>query len=125
MSKFLSKLEVELVNQQAAQGRGTWRLTSAFSYDSDVATAHFEVPAGFETDFASVPRIPIFFMLVGDIASEAAIIHDYLYSTKQVSRATADKVLREAAKVAGCPQWQAEILYLGVRLGGWYVWNRK
>lgn len=125
MSKFPSKLEVELADQQAAQGRGTWRLTSTFSYESDVANQTFTVPAGFVTDFASVPRIPIFFMLVGDVASEAAVIHDYLYSVQSTSRAVADKVLKEAAKVAGCPNWQAQILYLGVRLGGWYIWDRK
>jgi len=125
MAQFLTKLEVELVDQQAAQGRGTWRLLKTFQYQSDVAKTTFTVPAGFVTDFASVPILPYIFTLVGDRASEAAVIHDWLYRTGTVGRKTSDLVLREAALACGCTRWQAWMLYLGVRIGGNSSYNGK
>lgn len=119
MSEFKTKLEVTLVNQQAAQGRGMWKLDAPLIYQSDIANQTLTVPTGFITDLASVPRIPFVFLLVGDIASEAATLHDYLYSqVKPLSRAMADKVLKEAAQATGCPAWQSWLLYIGVRIGG-------
>lgn len=118
MSKFLTGLHVEIVDPQAAQGRGTWMLKEDFQYQSDVANTIITVPAGFITDFASVPRIPVLFTLFGAIASEAAVVHDWLYRTGMLGRKTADKVLKEAVLVSGYPKWQAWGLYLGVRIGG-------
>lgn len=118
MAKFLSKLETELVDQQAAEGRGTWRITAPLLFQSDVAGQTITVPTDFITDYASVPRIPLVFDIFGDIASEAAVIHDYLYKTTILSRQTADEVLREAALATGCAHWKAMGLYLGVRVGG-------
>ena len=37
------------------------------------------VPEGYTTNFASVPRIPIIFDLVGGYGHAAAVLHDYLY----------------------------------------------
>ena len=45
------------------------------------------VPTGFLTDFASVPRMPFVFLLFGDVAHEAAVIHDYLYKARWLSGA--------------------------------------
>lgn len=56
MSRFLSELRIELVSDSTNSGRGTWRLTAPLVYRSDLAKQKFTVPAGFETDFASVPR---------------------------------------------------------------------
>lgn len=126
MSAFTSKLQVELVDQQAAKGRGTWRVTSPLSYESDVAGQNITVPTDFITDFASVPRWPpLFFSVFGDIASEAAVIHDYLYAAIPFSRYKCDCVLKEAALTTGCPQWQALGLFIGVRIGGWLFYGKK
>jgi hypothetical protein len=118
MSAFLTALEVELVSDATNSGRGTWRLTAPLVYQSDVAAQTFTVPAGFETDFASVPRLAIAFALCGDSAHAASAVHDALYTYHWVDRATADAVLREAALVSGVPSWRASLLYYGVRIGG-------
>jgi hypothetical protein len=118
MSKFLTELQVELISDATNSGRGTWRLTAPLIYDSDVAGRVFVVPTGFESDFASVPRLAIAFALCGDSAHAASVVHDAIYSYHWVDRATADAVLREAALVSGVPAWRAALLYYGVRVGG-------
>jgi Protein of unknown function (DUF1353) len=126
MSKFLTRLAVENIDDAANDGRGSWRLTSWLTYQSDVAGTIFIVPAGFVTDFASVPRIPLVYELTGDTAHPAAVVHDYLYAGKdgkhEVTRAVADAVLREAAIVSGVPAWRAWMMWAGVRVGGGSHW---
>jgi hypothetical protein len=118
MSAFLTSLEVELISDATNSGRGTWRLTAPLVYDSDVAGRVFVVPVGFETDFASVPRVALAFALCGDSAHAASAVHDYLYTFHPVTRDVADAVLREAAIASGVPAWRAALLWAGVRVGG-------
>jgi hypothetical protein len=124
MSAFLSELQVELVNDATNSGRGTWRLTAPLVYKSEVAKLTFRVPAGFETDFASVPRTPVAFLLTADSAHEASTVHDWLYSEHAVARDVADAVLREASLVSGVPAWRAALMFWGVRALGWSHWGK-
>lgn len=123
MGKFLSKLDVEQVTDVGESGRGRWELMNPLYYLADSGTT-YTVPAGFVTDFASVPRVPIAFWLMGDRANEAATLHDYLYSKPHPvpDRKTADLLLKEASLSQGCPSWVAWALYLGVRIGGASHW---
>jgi hypothetical protein len=118
MARFLTPLRAE-------KNGGKWTVLQPLIYDSDVAVKVFVVPEGFETDFASVPRIPLAFLLTGDSAHEAAVVHDYLYQEKSVSREMADAVFEEAAKVSGEPGWKSWLMWAGVRLGGWVAWGNK
>jgi hypothetical protein len=95
-----------------------WRLTAPLVYQSDVAKMTFTVPAGFITDLASVPRIPIAYLLAGGTSNEASVVHDFIYSTHPVDRATADAVLKEASLLTGVPKWRAWLMWAGVRVGG-------
>jgi hypothetical protein len=122
MGKFLTTLRVERVYDTSQDGRGTWRLLNLFAYRSEVADTVFIVPRGFVTDFASVPRIPVAFLLTGDCAHEAAVIHDWLYTTHEVDRAKADAVFREAASI-GTAGWRAWLMWAGVRVGGGKPWE--
>ncbi len=84
----------------------------------------FEVPVGFVTDMASVPRA--FWTLwppVG-VYSLAAVLHDYLYATGIVSRKDADGIFRRAMRVSGTGRFTRWPLYWGVRLGGWFAWRK-
>ena len=118
MSKFLTELDVKLVSDATNSGRGTWQLLSPLEYQSDVAGRTFIVPVGFQTDFASVPRVALAFALCGDSAHAASVIHDAIYTFHWVPRDVADAVLREAALVSGVPKWRAALLWAGVRVGG-------
>jgi hypothetical protein len=97
---------------------GKWRVVDPLIYESVVAQRTITVPTGFVTDLASVPRLPVVYLACGDCASEAAIVHDYLYSTGLVPRRVADDVLFEASKVSGVPAWRRWAMWAGVRLGG-------
>ena len=112
MSRFPEPLHVELQTD-----RETWRLLAPFSY---LAPAHglITVPAGFETDFASVPRWPLTFALLGSYGHAAAVIHDWLYTTGELSRPDADRVFQEALRSSGIARWRAWLMWAGVRIGG-------
>ncbi|MFC7515109.1 DUF1353 domain-containing protein [Herbaspirillum sp. GCM10030257] len=100
------------------------RLDAPLEYESDVAKRIFVVPAGFETDLASVPRLPLAYMLFGGVGDAAAVVHDYLYTTQKVSRKMADNVLAEAMKVSGVAGWRRGPMWFGVRMFGWLHWKK-
>jgi Protein of unknown function (DUF1353) len=83
----------------------------------------FEVPAGFVTDYASVPRI--FWNIIapdGD-ARFPAVLHDYLYSLRghepfNKSRSECDSIFLEAMQFVGVDLIQRNTIYYAVRLFG-------
>ncbi|WP_063802237.1 DUF1353 domain-containing protein [Burkholderia ubonensis] len=120
MSCFLTRLRVE---PATAKDDGNWRLLAPLIYQSDAAEQTFTVPTGFVTNFASVPRIPVIYELAGNTSSEAATVHDYLYTTHIVARDVADAVLREASAVTAVPWWRRQLMWAGVRVFGWTHWG--
>jgi hypothetical protein len=116
---FLTPLRLEWV----ADGSGQKVVIEPLVYRSEVAQQTFTVPAGFRTDLASVPRLPLAFWLFGAVADEAAVVHDYLYSERLVSRKMADEVLAEAMKATGVTWWRRGPMWLGVRLFGGERWE--
>jgi hypothetical protein len=124
MGKFLTDLEVRQIEDTSEQGRGTWRLLAPLRYQADNGFV-YEVPVGFVTDFATVPRIPLIFDLDGDRGNLAGTLHDWLYTAPHpvASRAIADSMLREALLAQGCPSWVAWTFYIGVRIGGASHWQ--
>jgi hypothetical protein len=81
------------------------------------------VPAGFVTDFASVPRS--FWAVYSPFGQYqwAAVVHDYLYWTQQCSREQADRLMRLAMDESGVTPWTREAIYRSVRLGGQSAWD--
>lgn len=109
-ARFLTTLDVRYIDGQ------NWMLLApllAIAGDTLI-----RVPSGFVTDFASVPRIPLAFMLFGNIGHRSATVHDYLYSTAVVSRQQADEILRNLLREEGAGAMRANLMYAGVRLGG-------
>ena len=99
-----------------------WELAQPLIYKSLILCGVITVPTGFKTDFASVPRIPFVYDAVGNVAREASVVHDYLYTTHAVNRETADAVLREASKATGVNWLRRWAMWLGVRIGGGSHW---
>lgn len=118
MSEFLDPLTVMEIDDSVFA-----IFDHPFRYQSDLAGL-ITVPIGFYTDFASVPRIGIIYSLLGDTAHEPAVAHDWLYYSALTTKEIADKVLLEAMGVIGIPAWRKYPIYWGVRLGGWYAWNK-
>lgn len=121
-ARFLSSLQVIRASRgidAATPELGAWVLTRPLVYDSDVLDGRVTVPRGFRTDFASVPRLPLVYLLYGgDVGDEAAVVHDYLYTEGKVPRATCDAVFREAMQAQGVAGWRTWPMWLGVRLFG-------
>lgn len=123
MSAFLTELETENVDDLDAEGRGFWRIIAPFEYQSDLLGRTITVEVGFLTDYASVPRLPVTYMLFGDTSHKSAVIHDWLYHHHEVcDEQTANKVLFEAMTVEGIPAWRRWGIYLGVKIGGESGW---
>lgn len=124
MSAFITDLDARKLGRDgSADKRGTWKLLSPLVYESDLLGDSITVPAGFVTDFASVPRLPIAHLLAANCGHEAAVIHDYLYHTHQVPRSAADAVFREALLAGGEPGWRVWLMWAGVRIGGSGPWD--
>jgi Protein of unknown function (DUF1353) len=84
---------------------------------------HVEVPAGFVTDLASIPRL--FWSLLrpdGDYVY-AAILHDYLYWEQTTSKSTADMVLKIGMMDLGVSDIVVTTIYQAVRLAGQSAWD--
>ncbi len=90
---------------------------------SDMADGILRIPAGFVTDFASVPRVPIVYTLFGDKAHHESVPHDFLYQTHPTTKPVADKLFREAMVSRGKPYYVVEGMYWGVVLGGRSSYN--
>lgn len=120
MSEFIGRLSANLVDDDLA---GLWRLMEPLSFHSDLLARTFTAPVGFETDFCSVPRVPLAYDLLGNRARKSGTIHDLLYTTHEVTREQADQVLREMLLVDGVNECEAEEFYLAVRMFGASHWG--
>lgn len=99
-------------------GRSLWQLVDDFGFWSTRTNSIYTVPAGFVTDFASVPRVPLVYWLMNDRGQRAAVIHDFLCRTGVVPRPVADRIFRDALVVEGVSKWRAALMYAAVRVGG-------
>jgi hypothetical protein len=104
-----------------------WELVTPCVYYSTLLGEEIVVPAGYATDLASVPRIPFVYSRYGNTAVVPAIIHDWLYENTDhtYSRKQADQVFLEAMSLIKDPPraTQRQMMYLGVRIGGWRAWR--
>ena len=83
----------------------------------------FLIPAGFQTDFASVPRpLWVLFPPYGKY-TKAAVVHDWLYVERPVSRKDADGIFRRIMRELGVPWWRRYLMWAAVRIGGWFIWK--
>ena len=89
------------------------------------------IPAGFRTDFASIPRLAQGFMDNSNRLAFPSIPHDWLYATRgfvgpgipRASRSRADHVLYRACLANGVSAAEAEIVFDAVRVGGQSAWE--
>lgn len=116
MSRFTTTLKTEQI--------GKWThtlLDDLVLADDDLQV--ITVPIGFTTDFASIKVLHnaflfVLFALVSGYGNYAATVHDWLYTTGQVTRKQADALLYRALRAEGVSRWRAWLFWAGVRLGG-------
>jgi hypothetical protein len=119
VARFASRLAATNLDPDFAGGRGLWELVEPLVYESDKAAMTITVPAGFQTDFASVLRLPVIYLFFGDKAHAPATVHDFLYTSKIIPRALADDVFYEAMKASTrLSGVERRMMWLAVRLFG-------
>jgi hypothetical protein len=120
-SGFITALQVEKVTED------DWILLQPLRYYSESLGKEVVVPAGFVTDFASVPRWPFIYWFTGGKADAPSVLHDWFYrtNTEDITRAGADALLAEAMAARG--YWKARIwmMWLGVRIGGYWSYDKR
>lgn len=97
-----------------------WRVLEPFTFGSQTIERMIRVPAGFVTDFASIPRALWAVLPPTGTYGKAALIHDLLYRTphEACTRAEADRILLEAMLASRVGFWVSCVIYLAVRVGG-------
>jgi len=109
-----------LIVRPLPDGRN-WQLVEGFEFRYNGKT--LKVPAGFVTDFASVPRIFWNILPPWGRYGKAAVIHDYCYRTACLSRRMCDRLFLEAMRALSVPAWKRYIMWLAVRCFGQYAYR--
>lgn len=115
-NEFVTTLKTEQL------GRTKFKLLAPLHYRDSLGD--IVVPTGFITDFANLKAVHNIFLyplyaLVSGYGNYGSTIHDYLYTTKMMSRKQADRYLYRALRTEGVANWRSLVFYVGVRLGGW------
>lgn len=128
-----------------------WEVHQPFEYHLGVlgGPERVLIPAGFITDFASIPRMLWPVLPPTGQYGKAAVIHDWLYqhrtvevypsttvmgaplvqsntipTMRLVDRGEADHILLEGMQALKVGWFTRSTIYSGVRTGGWHSWNR-
>jgi len=135
MSSFTDPLDVRYIDGD------TWKTLREFSFWTDCDDTMPEamglparcvtcitVPAGQETDFASIPAA--LWSLVGHPAGtyvQASVLHDYIYRQPGVlvTRTKADAMFLEGMTVLGVSWWKRRLMWAGVRAFGAAAWEER
>jgi hypothetical protein len=121
MSSFTKPLIVEPLDN----GR-EWKLKEEFEYHVGTEDSEevIRVPAGFVTDFASVPRLIWSILPPWGKYGKAAVVHDFCYGTELYPRKRCDEIFLECMVVLQVSSWKRWSMYLAVRGFGWLVWRK-
>lgn len=95
-----------------------WMLLDIFRFNSDVLRRVITVPAGFSTDFNSIPRV-FWRLLPPAHHAEAGVLHDAGYrGVVRMTKKEADDVFDEALKHLGVAPWKRRLMVTSVRMFG-------
>jgi len=106
------------------------RLTEDFTFNVS-AVERICVPAGFECDGQSYPRLLWMIDTPQGKGARAGVVHDYLYSLngrpcsngKCYTRKEADQIYRRALEAAGINAFSRAVRFRALRWFGWAAWR--
>ena len=145
MSKFPEPLILKLLDTEKDAKRFVVFAPFVYFIDKPDGDVKVKVPAGFKTDFASVPRLLWSVLPPVGLYSKAAVVHDYLcehgvvwmsyaedlpplwwesanstcwrgWRQRQITRREADRIFRDSMKVLGVGWLRRNIMFAGARL---------
>lgn len=114
-------IAVAILADMEKQGRTLAVVTRPYAYVHPVygQDVTIEVPLGFVTDFASIPKLFHFLIHPFGRHAPAAVLHDYLYALGQKkARPLADRLFLNAMREAGVPALRRSIMFRMVRTFG-------
>lgn len=126
----------ELVSKKVGyqDGKTIWELHEMLSWCNGIYTV--VVPKGFQCDFASVPRLPVAYLLVGGMGEIAGTVHDYLYRegatvnfcgepNYPLFRVEADEIFHHILGEEGVSWWKRKAMYHAVRYCAGQHWQKR
>lgn len=124
--QVMSRFTEALVVTPLADGK-TWVLVRAFGYEvgEEGSGDRVDVAVGFQTDFASIPRLLWFVLPKWGRYGNASVIHDWLYWTRCRPRVEADAIFHEAMGVLRVRALTRLVIWAAVRAFGWLAWIRN
>lgn len=119
--EFKGDLDVRFLSTVSGDGQRVEmiQLLQPFGY-KDSKGRDWDVPAGFLSDGASIPR-QLWLMLGGPFSGpyrDAAVIHDFFCWTKDRPWEDVHEVFAEAAARRGTSEQLAKVMYAGILFGG-------
>ena len=107
------------------RGKADW-IRTLENIEFSLAGVTYTIPAGFECDGASIPRL--FWRIIGPPIScdyiDEAIKHDWLYRVQTESRLTTDRIFFHELGKKGL-HIRRYFIYIAVRLFGWIAWEKN
>lgn len=116
--EYLSPLRPEF--HVTSEGGRQWTLLEPFRFKVD--GKEYEVPAGFWTDFASVPRF-IWPIISPYDLGVGCIPHDFGYATHNPDKGFWDSVFMSCMVKDGVPTWKRYAAYHAVSWFGQSAWD--
>jgi hypothetical protein len=139
----------EFMDLRRAIGKDLWYLAAALAFYSARTMALITAPAGFLTDFASIPRFFHRLIPKNGTYDAAAVLHDFLYAIGLYTKEICDLIFLDAlillcgprpvftgskwskayaAHLLAVSKWKAEIarakaMYQAVKWFGFSAWN--
>jgi len=112
-------IPIEYIGVQESSGRGLWVFTEDWTFDG------YTIPKGFVTDGGSIPKLFWSFLNPTGAGMSAYCVHDWLYTTHQVSRLEADTILKELLMKRNLGVFHSNCAFYAVRLfgGGKNSWD--
>lgn len=89
----------------AIEGNGIYQLVEPFTYQ-DPVVGEIAVPAGFKTDFCSIPFFARAFFPTSGKAAPAGVLHDYCLGEQTGLRKQASRIFLRALRDGGVPAWR-------------------
>jgi hypothetical protein len=122
----MSRFTDALVVTPLADGN-TWIILRDFGYDvgKEGSGDHIDVAIGFQTDFATIPRLFWALFPRWGRYGNASVIHDWLYWAQTRRRREADAIFLEAMGVLCVGAVTKHMIHWAVRLFGWWAWYRN
>lgn len=121
----ITALAIILIPEENRQSRRIAALAANFGFVAHLSRRRkiaVAVPEGYVTDFASIPGLVQWLIQPFGRHSEAAVVHDWLYTLgtpgDAKGRHLADRTFRRALHLVGVGFLRRWIMYLAVRMGG-------